>query len=126
MEWSKSFVAPRCLSSPIALSAYARMLSSDLAERDGRPKILQPGQEWLAGDGAWWGVCLRVMWACQRVNFLPRRANLRRRAPIFSRNQGVGEGPAALAVVVEYHQSGSYSMGRSRGRDLCAGACEGA
>ena len=31
VDWSKSFVAPRCWSAVIALSAYARMVSSALA-----------------------------------------------------------------------------------------------
>ena len=126
VDWSKDFVESRCWSSAVASSAYAPRLSSNLAGRDGRHAILQPGTKWLAGDGAWWGVWLRVIRACSTVISGPRRANLRRRAPIFWRNQGVGEGPVAVAVVVEYHQSGSYSMGRSTGRDLCAGACEAA
>ena len=122
---SKSIEAQTYWSAGTASSAYARMVSSNLAGRDYRLAILQPGTERLAGDGAWWGVWLRVIRACSTVPSGPRRANLRRRAPIFWRNLGVGEGPVAVAVVVEYHQSGSYSMGRSRGRDLCAGACEG-
>ena len=122
---SKSIEAQTYWSAGTASSAYARMVSSNLAGRDDRLAILQPGTERLAGDGAWWGVWLRIMRESSEVNSGLRRANLRRRAPIFWRNLGVGEGPVAVAVVVEYHQSGSYSMGRSRGRDLCAGACEG-
>ena len=125
VDWSKSFVVLRCWSSATASSASARTLSSNLAGRGNRLAILQPGTEWLAGDGAGQRVWLRVMRAGSDLTSGPRRAHLRRRAPIFWRNLGVGEGPVAVTVVVEYHQSRSYSMGRSRGRDLCAGACEG-
>ena len=101
MDWSKSFVAETCWSAVTASSAYAPTLSSDLAGRGGRPKILQPGTEWLAGDGAWWGVWLRLMRASYRVNSGPRRTYLRLTSPIFSVSVGEGELHKVVAVVVE-------------------------
>ena len=58
---SKSIEAQTYWSAGTASSAYARMVSSNLAGRDDRLAILQPGTERLAGDGAWWGVWLRVI-----------------------------------------------------------------
>ena len=43
VDWSKVFVAPRCWSAFTASSAYAPMLSSNLAGRDNRLAILQAG-----------------------------------------------------------------------------------
>ena len=98
---SKSFVAETCWSVVTASSAYAPTLSSDLAGRGGRPKILQPGTEWLAGDGAWWGVWQRLMRASYRVNSGPRRAHLRLTSPIFLVSAGERKVQEAVAVVVE-------------------------
>ena len=51
VDWSKSFVAQTCWSEVTASSAYVPMLSSNLAGRGNRPKILQPGTKRLAGTG---------------------------------------------------------------------------
>ena len=101
MDWSKSFVAERCWSAVTASSAYAPTLSSDLAGRGGRPKILQPGTEWLAGDGAWWGVWKRLMRASYHLFSGPRRADLRLTSPIFLGSVGEREIHKAVAVVLE-------------------------
>ena len=53
MGRSKSIEAQTYWSAGTASSAYARMVSSNLAGRDFRRAILQPGTERLAGDGAW-------------------------------------------------------------------------
>ena len=100
VDWSKVFVAPRCWSAFTASSAYAPMLSSNLAGRDNRLAILQPGTERSAGDGAWWGVWLRVMRACYDLPSGPRRAYLRLTSPIFTVSAGEGKVHEAVAVVV--------------------------
>ena len=101
VDWSKVFVAPRCWSAFTASSAYAWVLSSNLAERDGRLAILQPGTKQLAGVGAWRGVWQRLMRASYRVNYGPRRTYLRSTSPIFTVSAGEGKVHEAVAVVLE-------------------------
>ena len=67
VDWSKSIVESRCWSSAVASSGYAPRLSSNLAGRDVRHAILQPGTKWLAGDGAGWD---------EEGRFWPRRSDL--------------------------------------------------
>ena len=71
-------------------------------------------------DGAGRRVWQRVMRGGYDIAVLPRRAYLRRRAPICARSLGERERQDAVAVLVESHRSGSDGMGRSRAEVLCA------
>ena len=120
VDWSKDFVESRCWSSAVASSAYAPRLSSNLAGRDGRHAILQPGTKWLAGDGAGLMVWKRVMRASYHLPSGPRRAHLRLTSPIFSVGAGAVELHKVVAVVVEERRCSGDSMGMSTSKHLCA------
>ena len=120
VDWSKVFVAPRCWSAAIASSASARMLSSNLAQRDVRHAILQPGTKWLAGRGSGRRVWQRVMRDSSVVINGPRRTYLRSTSPIFLGSVGERELHKAVAVVLEKRRSSGDRMGMSTAKDLCA------
>ena len=120
VDWSKSIVESRCWSSAVASSGYAPRLSSNLAGRDVRHAILQPGTKWLAGRGSGRRVRQRVMRDSSVVINGPRRTYLRSTSPIFLGSVGERELHKAVAVVLEKRRSSGDRMGMSTAKDLCA------